>query len=106
MFEGSGKRLLIYKNTTEMGFREFEDKAKKAEKTQKQMRAKMGCLYAFDNGEPTLLNISTPFLNALDDQQQVAISRESLCWKDWCRRGKHDFGSQNGCIRRQKGEHF
>ena len=30
----------------------------------------MGCLYAFDNGEPMLRNISTPLLNALDDKQQ------------------------------------
>ena len=60
----------------------------------------MGCLYAFDNGEPMLRNISTPFLNALDDTQQVGISRESLC--QTTRVHYTIFGFQNGCIRRQR----
>ena len=58
------------------------------------MRSKMGCVYAFDNGDPTLRNISAPFLNALDDSRQVVILGESLCQTRkfyWGKFRKHDF---------------
>ena len=55
------------------------------------MRSKMGCVHAFDNGEPMLRNISAPFLNALDDSQQVVIFRQSLCQTTWFHQGKTRF---------------
>ena len=55
------------------------------------MRSKMGCLEAFDNGVPMLRNISTPFLNALDDKLQVGISRDTLRRMKRFYRGKTRF---------------
>ena len=55
------------------------------------MRSKTGCLYAFDNGDSMLRSISTPFLKALDDKQQVVISRQSLCETTWFHRVKTRF---------------
>ena len=95
------ERLLNMKNTTKIGFRGCEEKSKQGLKQGKLMRSKMGCLEAFDNGVPMLRNISTPFLNALDDKLQVGISRDTLRRMKRFYRGKTRFfglQAKNGSI--------
>ena len=51
-------------------------------------------------------NISAPFLNALDDKQQVVMSRQSLCRTTWFTRGKHDFWVSKWFHQEAKREHI